>query len=114
MDITVKYGERTFGTGESATSYRAELSHDQGYPRPQGASFPHKEDWVTLSYQFDPAVDGYKDSIYGRSEAWVYGARITMTAEEAEELARLLLYSVEHAKITKAPVKLSFARKKKA
>jgi hypothetical protein len=110
MDITVKYSDRTYGTGESAESYTLTLSQCEAYRRPDGAAFPHKKDSVYLKFEFKTPVEGYSDSLYKRSEAWVTAATAAMSFEEAEELGRLLLYSVEHAKITKSPVNLTLTR----
>ncbi len=100
MKIAVEYTEKTYGTGTTARGYMMKLSQYQ--------------DTLSLVYHFKPTVYGHTDNFYGSSDATVYGAKIELNAEEAVELAHLLLYSVQHAKITNAPVDLTYTREAEA
>ena len=102
MDINVRYSGRDYGTnGCSAESYIIELSQHETSERPKDATFPHKSDKVRLEYKCSPGIIS-SDRI--DAAGVVTGATLSMSVEEAEELGRLLLDSIQQAKGSKAPV----------
>lgn len=107
MEITVEYAEKTYGTGENASGYKIELTQRKAWLSDDKSEFPKKDDWINLKYVFQPPVNGYTQSIYRDSEAGVFSANLSLTMEEAQELAHLLLYSITHAKKIKKPVKMT-------
>jgi len=125
MRVSVKYISkhtdagpqfREYGNPVSpAKSYTIELTQRESAERPKATPFPHKSDIVSLVYKFDPRVmwdiDGGPMS--DPRTIIIDGATLAMSLEEAEELAHLLIYSVQQAKLTKAPVECTITRDKR-
>src|ERR1051326_3722775 len=96
MDIQVTCpGPRTYGTGETAKKYVLKPCLHRKYGKNLFAR-------VSFELTFEPRVKGYRASDGGLprdSNAFVSGARIEMTLNEAEQFARILLWTIEHSKI---------------
>ena len=110
MEINVRYNGRDYGTGGcSADSYKIELSQHESPGRPKGALFPDSSDTVRVEYKFNPAI---MTSDRSDGDAMVVGTTLSLSVQEAEELAQLLIDSIKLARVNKAPVKNTLDRVK--
>ena len=105
INVSVNYGGRKYGNDLLAESYAIALSQLKTQSRPKDAAFPHERDLVRVEYHFLPSVPTNSSANGFGIDAVVRGATLVMSIEAAEELAHLLLDSLERAKLTKAPVK---------
>jgi len=98
MNITVDYKSITYGTGDPTKAYDLKLKIEK--------TNPNQPDKLSLHYKFTDTTKGYSANPSKESNALLTGAHIVMEKEEAEKLARLILYMIEHTAITKLPVEL--------
>jgi hypothetical protein len=85
--------------GEKPYTVKVEFSK-RGSPSNPPDVVPHPDDWISVEYWFTG----------NHPKASVPDAKFWMSIEEAEELAHLLIYSIQRAKLEKAPVKVELKR----
>ena len=100
MKILVNYFDRSYGTGDDTLSYKLKLSTAlKRYIRLPESQGPSKTaDSIDICYQFDPPMPGFSQD-QNVSNAIVRSASLSLTLNEAEELAKNLLYLVRSSQI---------------
>ena len=104
MNIRVNYVGADYGTGAGSSRYAMSLQVFEYHPTT--SKFPRRTDGVKVEFRFMRPVEGIsRDKPSG---ARVRGASLEMDVHEARQLAAALLYSIEHAKLTRSKVEVEY------
>lgn len=108
--MSISYEKRTYAMGEHVDNYDLTLSQRPALDAP----FPQGDAIISLSFNFRELVPSYTDKFMRVEEPTIQYASIALKFDEAEQLARLLIYSLEKARLERKPAEIAAKRSDKA